>query len=315
MRALMLAAMLVGSLGAQSPKEIITLATPSRAFSLLLAKPGHLAAAICEDKQLRIWDLKDGRQLRAIDLGSSRIDLAVMSRDGARIAAGDHSGGYRVWNTSTGAEEMHLQMPFYPSALAFSPNGKHLAIAPVNEPVQIYDVVSGKKLIELQRTIGGSAAIAFSRDGAHVATADADTVVRVYDAGNGETLSRYTEFLMEPMTVAFSSDGKHLAAAGGDKVIAFLDAANGSVLRKSAKALDPIAYMEVSPDGAHIVAVLMHADNMLMPGHVTVLETAPGRQIQDWLPPSLAVGGGWTEDGRLLAATSTERAVHIWRVR
>jgi hypothetical protein len=59
----------------------------------------------------------------------------------------------------------------------------------------------------------------------------------------------------------------------------------------------------------------MHADNMLMAGPLVISETASGRKVQEWLPASLALGGGWTEDGRLLVATATAKAIHIWRVR
>jgi len=306
--------MFVGSLGAQ-PSEVATLSTPARATSFVVAKTGRLAGAVCGDEKLRLWTLPEGRLLRTIDLSGRSIDILVISDDSGRIAAGDHRGGYTVWDTSTGAQQMRVQMPFYPSALAFSPDGKRLAIAPVGEPVQIYDPASGRKLLELSRTTGGSTAIVFSRDGARIATADADTVVRIYDARNGELLARNADFLLEPLTAAFTADGKELLAAGGDKFIAFLNSATGSVSRKSGKAPDPVAYLEISPDGALVAAVQIHADNMLMPAPVLLLETASGRKVGEWLPASLPVGGGWTADGHLMVATAADEALHIWRVR
>jgi WD40 repeat protein len=313
MRAFAASVLLVGSLRAQ-PAEFATLATPARATSFVLAKTGRLAGAVCEDRKLLLWTLPEGRMLQTIDLGGRNLDAVAISEDGGWIAAGDHGGGYTVWNTSTGARQMHVQMPFYPFALAFSPDGKRLAIAPVGEPVQIYDPASGKKLFELQRTTGGSAAIAFSRDGGRIATADLDTVVRIYDSRDGEMLGRNAEFLLAPLTVAFTADGKQLLAAGADKIIALLDAATGNVIRKSAKAADPVLFMHVSPDGALVAAMLMHADNMLMAAPLVISETGSGRQVQQWLPPSLALGSGWTNDGRLLVATATQQALHIWRV-
>jgi len=306
--------MLVGSLGAQ-PTEVATLATPAKATSFVLAKTGRLAGAVCEDRKLLLWTLPDGRMLQTIDLSGRDIDAIAISEDGARIAAGDHGGGYTVWATSTGARQMHIQMPFYPFALVFSPDGKRLAIAPVGEPVQIYDPASGQKRLALQRTTGGTAAIAFSRDGGRIATAGTDTVVRIYDARGGELLARNADFLLVPLTASFTADGKQLLAAGADKIIAWLDAANGNVIRASAKAADPVMSLHVSPDGSLVAALLMHADNMLLAAPLVISETASGRKVQEWLPASLALGGGWTEDGRLLVATATAKAIHIWRVR
>ena len=305
---------LVFSLQAQ-PSEIATLAMPAKATSFVLAKTGRVAGVVCEDKKLRLFGLPEGRVLRTIDLGDRSIDVIVISDDGGRVAAGDHGGGYTVWDTSTGAVRMQLRMPFYPAALAFSPDGQRLAIAPTLEPVQIYDPASGRKLVELQRPIGGSQAIAFSRDGERIATADSDTVVRIYDSRNGEMLARNSDFVLEPMAAAFTADGKQLLAAGADKIIAYLDTATGRAIRKSAKVVDPVAYMEVSADGELLASVLMHADNMLMPAPLVISETASGRKVQEWVPASLVLGGAWTTDGHLLAATATAEALHIWRVR
>ena len=314
MRAITAGLMLICSLRAQ-PSELAALATPATATSFVLAKSGRLGGAVCEDGKLRLWTLPEGRLLRTIDLGARNIDAVTMSEDGAWVAAGDHRGTYTVWDTSSGTRHLHVQMPFYPFSLAFSPNGKRLAIAAVGEPVQIYDPVSGQKLFELQRTIGGTAAIAFSPDGGRIATADTDTVVRFYDARNGEMLARNAEFLLVPMAAAFSADGKQVLAAGGDKIIALLDAATGNVIRRSAKEVDPVSYMKVSPDGTLLAAMLMHADNMLMAGPLVISETATGRKVQEWLPASLALGGGWTNDGHLLIATAAGKTLHIWRVR
>ena len=314
MRAIAAGLMLVCSLRAQS-SEWAALETPVPATSFVLAKSGRLAGAVCEDGKLLLWTLPEGRLLRTIDLGARNIDAVTMSADGAWIAAGDHSGSYSVWDTSSGARHMHVQMPFYPFALAFSPDAKRLAIAPVGEPVQIYDPVSGQKLLELQRTTGGTAAIAFSRDAGRIATAGTDTVVRVYDARNGELLARNAEFLLVPMAAAFSADGKQVLAAGGDKIIALIDAATGNVIRRSAKQVDPVSYMKVSPDGALLASMLMHADNMLIAGPVVISEMASGRKVQEWLPASLALGGDWTNDGHLLIATAAGKTLHIWRVR
>ena len=220
MRGIVVGVVLAGSLVAQ-PAEVATLSTPAPARFFVLAKTGKVAAAVCLDQKLRVWALPEGRVMRTIDTGK-RVDHIAISSDGGWIAAGDHSGLYTVWNASTGAQQMQIEMPYYPFAMAFSPDGKRLAIAPAGEPVQIYDIGSGKKLFELQRTIGGSQAIAFSRDGGRIATADSDTVVRIYDGRNGELLARHTDFLLEPLAASFTVDGKQLLAAGGDKVIAVL---------------------------------------------------------------------------------------------
>jgi len=314
MRTLLAGILLAGSAVAQ-PSRVLTLAVPEGASSFVLAKSGKIAAAALQNHKLQLWSLPEGRTLRTIDLGGRNIDILAVSADGALLAGGDHAGGYTVWNTATGAQQMQLKLPYYPMAIAFSADTKRLAIAPANQPVQVYDPASGRKLFELQRPVGGTQAVVFSPDGSRIATADSDTVVRVYDSRNGELLSRNADFLMEPLTAAFSADGKQVVAGGGDKVIALLDAGSGRAIRSSAKVADPVAYMEVSPDGSLLAAVLMHADNMLMPGALLISEMSSGNKVVEWHPEKLPVGGAWTVDGHLLVATAGEKAIEIWRVR
>lgn len=297
------------------PKEIATLTTVAKPWSFIMAKNGRVAASVTADGQLRVWSMPEGAPLPTINLGTRQIYLLTISSDGRTIVAGDFSGEYSIWQTASGVEQAHLRLGFYPSTLAFSPDGSRLAIAPVGEPIQIYDVAATRKLFELQRPVGGTAAIAFSRDGTRLAAADADTVVRFYEARTGELLKTNADFLLEPLAAAFSADGKQLLTGGGDKLLATLDVASGTTARKSGKLDDPVASVDLSPDGAWSAALLMHADNLTMPAPVIVSEAATGRRVTQWLPPSVALWSGWTDDGRLLVATGDDRAVHIWHVR
>lgn len=300
---------------AQSPKEITTLATGAEPWSVVVARNGRIAAAICADRTLRVWALPDGTPLPSIDLGRRQIYGMAISTDGRTIVAGDFDGEYSLWRTVSGVEQAHLRLGFYPSALAFSSDGSRLAIAPVGEPIQIYDVAANRKLLELRRPVGGTAALAFSRDGTRLAAADADTVVRLYNAGTGELLQSNTEFLLEPLAAAFNADGRQLLTGGGDKWVATLDVATGRTTKKSGKLDDPVMSLDVSPNGEWVAALLMHADNLTLPAPVIVSEVGTGRRVMQWLPASRALWSGWTEDGQLLLATGDKQAVRIWRVR
>jgi dipeptidyl aminopeptidase/acylaminoacyl peptidase len=250
-----------------------------------------------------------------MDAGKHALDAIATSDDGAWIAAGDHSGVYTVWETSSGTRKMELALTYYPSALAFSPDGKRLAVAPAGEPVMIFDVGSGKKLFALPRVAGGCQAVEFSRDGRRIATADSDTVVRTYDARNGELLARHSDFLLEPLAITFTPDGSRMVAAGGDKVIAVLEVSTGRVIVKTSKLADPVFHLAVSPDGAFVAAVLAHADNLLLPAPVVIAEMASGRTVEEWTPQQRVVGGGWTDAGHLLAATRSDKGLSLWRIR
>jgi WD40 repeat protein len=262
-----------------------------------------------------VWDLAEARLLRVIALTNGNINYTAISSGGRWIFTGDHSGNVVVWDSDTGQAKLQLQSQHYPSTAAFSRDGNWLAIAPMGDPVQVFDVHAGRKLYETKAITGGTAAVAFSRDDSLIVTADADTAVRVYDARTGKLTAVNRDFLLEPLAVDFTSDGKQVIAAGADKVLAFIDAKSGKLVRRLEKTVEPVAYLEVSPDGAFVATVFMKADNLVLPAPVAVWETSSGLKKQEWLPPTVALGTSWTRDGHLISADATPDSLRIWRIR
>jgi WD40 repeat protein len=298
-----------------NPKAIKKLPLPAQATSMALSASANRAAAVSSDGKLRVWDLTDGRVLREIALPDGNIDSTAISPDGRWIFTGAHSGEAVVWNSETGKAQLQLRLPHYPSTASFSRDGMLLAIAPMGDAIQVFDVRAGRKLYETTAVIGGTAAIAFSRDGKFFATADADTEVRIYNAQLGKLLGENKDFLQEPLAVDFTSDGKQVIAAGGDKILVFIDAASGKLIRRLPKTDEPAMYLEVSPDGAFVASFYMKADNLTMPAPVTIWEVSSGEKKQDWLPPNVQWRAGWTHDGHLISVDTTPDSMQIWRIR
>ncbi|HTP89638.1 MAG TPA: hypothetical protein VMJ34_21975 [Bryobacteraceae bacterium] len=311
--AFVLGAAALAAQASAEPEEFAAISAPATPEQFFMSRSGTLAGAVCADKKLRLWSLPDGKPLREFDLGPR--SFAALSGDGQWVAAADFEGDVRLWNAGTGAEQMHLRLPMRPSAMALSADGRRFAIAPVSQPVQVYDTATGNKLFELPRVVGGTTAITFSDDVELLATGDADTSVRIFDARSGAMLDHNTDFLLEPFAVAFTPDRKHLFAGGADKTIIQIDIALGEVVRKSTRTADPIGVLDVSPDGRLVAAALMHADGFSVPAPVLVSEVATGKQVQQWLPPSAPIGGGWTSDGHLIAATLARDSIRLWRIR
>jgi WD40 repeat protein len=311
--ALLLAAV-AGSPAQETRHEAIRLPTPSPVRFVNLAHNESLATGLCRDNQLRVWVLPQGRLLRTIDLGDRPFEMTALSDDGRLVLVADHNGSAAVWDTSSGQAQWQIRLAHYPGVAGFSHDGRFLALAAQGDAVQILDLAAKRKLYELEQTEGGATAVAFSRDNTMLATADADTTVRVYDIRSGKLISRNSDFLLEPLAVDFSADGKQVVAAGADKVVVFIDAASGRLVRRLEKTAEPVAYLEVSPGGNALAALFLKAENLTEPAPVAVWDVGSGHQQTNWLPPALAIGGGWTRDGHLLAITATPEAAHIWLV-
>jgi WD40 repeat protein len=302
---------------AQTPQggpDVIRL--PAPLTSLALSATSNRAAVISRDKKLTLWDIADGRLLRTIALATADIDVTAISNDGRWIFTGDHSGNAFVWDANTGQAQLQLRLPRYPGAASFSHDGKFIAIAPMGDPVQVFDVAASRMLYQTNAVAGGTAALAFSRDGITIATADADTVVRIYDARTGKLVAENRDFLLEPLALDFNSDGRQVIAGSGDKILIFIDAASGKLIRRLQKLDEPVSIsnLRVSPDGSLVAAILMKAENMTQPAPVVMWEVSSGQKKSHWMPTILALGIDWTRDGRLISAGADSDSLHIWRV-
>ncbi len=119
-------------------------------------------------------------------------------------------------------------------SVAFSPDGKSLAVGDVYGNVHLWDVPGNKRTATLQRfnprgrdeDINGVYSVAFSPDGSTLA---AGTLrgIKLWDVKSGEAAAGFNRPLGTVWSVAFSPDGKTIASAGSKGVIGPRDPREG----------------------------------------------------------------------------------------
>jgi len=161
---------------------------------------------------LRTGETKDVFQ----SSGNLELYALAISPDGQR-GAFLGGNGYGLVLLDLAANSPPVQRSVSRSAaIAYSPDGEHLALACFNHTVRLLQARTG---VEIRRFDGHSAevsSVAFSRDGRQLASASKDQTVRLWDLRSVTDPKRSDVIHGGFAPFIFSSDGTTVTAASGD---------------------------------------------------------------------------------------------------
>ncbi|MHB8999995.1 MAG: WD40 repeat domain-containing protein [Thermoanaerobaculia bacterium] len=176
------------------------------------------------------------------------------SRDGRRIATAGNDSLAIIWDVATGRELKRIPLTGEGNSVAFSPDGRTLAVGITYSPtlnkslVAFFGAESGSQLRSVYGEGGLIGNVTWSPDGRLLAFAEGSRV-RVVDAGGKVRVFGTHENVVA--TIAFSRNGEYIASGALDEAINVWNSATGASVAtiKAPKALRAVAF---SPDAKTI---------------------------------------------------------------
>jgi WD40 repeat protein/tRNA A-37 threonylcarbamoyl transferase component Bud32 len=330
-------------------RRVLTVSDSAYVFEGRSHSSGYHSPVAC------LWDADSGEQLAQWQLDKKECTTRTspftvgFSPDSSRLVL--TFGGYpdcsaRVYDTGSGKEVAILRGHTQPVVSAsFSPDGKHIVTASLDETAGIWDPANGKRLHTLKGHWCGVASALFSPDGKRLlttgdgynyrftatsagssgGTARAESAAaRIWDADTGKELARLhwpTFFRASVRTAVFSPDGRRVLTAGnvGNSAAGFglqvinlpniWDAETGKLLRALKAEPRSVNAAVFSPDGQYLATV--DKDKT-----ARVWNAADGKEIFTCRGHEGAIHTvAFSPDGRRLVTASEDGTARIWEVR
>ena len=247
-----------------------------------------------------------------INAGSvGAVKSVAYSPDGKRLAVAGEGGAVQIWDVLSHTVALtisgHLSRV---NSVAFSPDGQFVLSASDDSTARISSALNGQLIQVLSGHVGPVHRARYSRDGRFVVTAGEDTTARLWDAEKGTELRTFKgQHRRAVFSADFSFDGAALATASADRTVIIWDAQTS----------EPI---KVLPHDTPVFDVAFSPNTQLP----TLATVTAGRTAQVWgffgdypLLAKFVGHSGWvygvsfSPDGKLIATSSDDRTVRIWR--
>jgi WD40 repeat protein len=277
---------------------------------------GRYLASSDGQQVVHLWDPENGTLIRSFTETQDRGRLYVarqaiaFSPDSVLLAQ-----GYALWDVASGArirDSYRIDERTPPPgdevspAVAFSSDGRRLAIAGARWPAGLWDTASGRLIHTFAKETTEIVSVAYSPDRAILATGSTDGWTRLWNTETGQLLRELERQRATVASVAFSPDGRWIAAAGHDRKIVIRSVADGAHVRTLEGHANAVLSIAFSSDGQWLASG--SADQTFLVWDLKTGQPLP--RFQKDVDASSAVV--FSPDGRLLASAGTNGTLRLW---
>ena len=278
-------------------------------YSVVYSPDGRYLASGSFDKNIKIWEVATGKELRTLTGHSDMVWSVAYSPDGRYLASGSSDETIKIWEVATGTKLRtltgHSNIVW---SVVYSPDGRYLASGSLDKTIKIWEVATETELRTLTGYTDLVSSVVYSPDGRYLASGSADKNIKIWEVATGKELRTLTGHSGTVDSLAYSPDGRYLASGSSDKNIKIWEVATGKELRTLTGHSREVMSVVYSPDGRYLASGSWDKT-------IKIWEVATGKQLRTLTGHSSPVFSvAYSPDGRYLASGSADKTIKIWRV-
>ncbi|MBI4613379.1 MAG: protein kinase [Planctomycetes bacterium] len=250
-------------------------------------------------------DVETGRVGRVFPMPAAMSLVALDYLPGGVLAAATTLGACHAWDPATGDALPAWEGPGDTlKAAAFSPDGRHVAVAGERGPFRWTERETGREVFHFGDEVSSVSALAVSPDGRMLALWIGVAGIGVLDIEKPDLL--FSLSFGDGSDLAFSPDGRRLAAVGSDASVRVIDVATGALEREWVNVPGEPQAVTFTRDG--LVLAAAGEDGVIRRWEVDSGRALPELQGHTAEVDDLAA----SPDGRWLASSSWDGSVRLW---
>jgi uncharacterized protein with WD repeat len=246
-------------------------------LAIALADDGRTLATVGEKGDVDIWDITTRSRLTrlasgfpamsvafspegCLAVGSTRVavwnvgEKKLIMEKTTKIAIGPTN--VNVWDDKlkTFVAQQRTEERIPAVSLAFSPDGKRLAVGYTDAWIRVWDVTKNELVLALRGHESSVTSIAYSPDGKSIASGGSDGTVRVWNAASGAMLYLMTDHAGVVSSVKFSASGHIVASGSWDNSIIVWDLERQLKVKVLRGHKDGVCSVAFSPNGEFLAS-------------------------------------------------------------
>ena len=239
--------------------------------------------ASSNDREFKLWDGEKKESLGDLGTENTGAKFVTLSPDGLWLVSTSREGAATVWDVEKKAEKTKLdktpmavasaetktddeeEKPAAPpptdapepeaiQSLAYSLDGKWLAIAREDGRISIRTAADGKVHRELEAFADVASCVAFSPDSQLLAAGSFEKTIKIWKVVSGEQVCELPGHTNWVFSVAFSKDGAMLASASYDKTVRLWNVAEAKEIAVLPGHTAGVRAVAFTRDGQHLVS-------------------------------------------------------------